>query len=256
MAIIIDGYNFIGRSRKLRIEDPQCREKLFRKLTDYCRLRRKNVIVVFDGANLGPGIDKKQTYGRITILYSSGGGSADEEIARLIRASRQKKQLLVVSSDHEVQNYAKSMGTRVTRSEEFERDMERVFAQNRNWEKMNRPLPNREVQKWLEIFNQSPSEEEEVDFLPEEDVKFFSEESPPKREPTERQERDVDKSVSSSQKKPPAVAAKNKEVPQEEWVQDLKKIKKRTPKKQTLDRIHVHLSELEIQEWLEIFKEK
>ncbi|HWP45814.1 MAG TPA: NYN domain-containing protein [Candidatus Limnocylindrales bacterium] len=256
MTIIIDGYNFIGRSRKLRIEDPHCREKLFRKLTDYCRLRKKDVIVVFDGACLGPGVDKKRTYGRITILYSSGGLSADEEIVRLIRADKQKKQLLVVTSDHEVQNYAKSMGTQVTKSEEFERDIERVFAQNRGREERNRRLSNKEVQKWLEIFSQSPSDEGEVDFPSGEDVKSFPEESPPKREATAMQGSSIDESASPFQKKLPSVARKNKGVLQEERIQKLKKIKKKMPEKQTLDRVHVHLSELEIQEWLKIFKEK
>ncbi len=256
MAIIIDGYNFIGRSRKLRIEDPHCREKLFRKLTDYCRLRKKEVIVVFDGAYLGPGVDKKRTYGRITILYSSGGLSADEEIAKLIRADKQKKQLLVVTSDYEVQNYAKSMGAQVTRSEEFERDIERVFAQNRSREKRNRPLSNKEVQKWLEIFNQSPSEEEEVDFPPEEDIKSFPKGSPPKRDPTEVPGNSINELATPFQKKLPGVTVKSKGVLQGEYVQNLKKIKERMPEKQTLDRVHVYLSELEIQEWLEIFKEK
>ena len=201
-------------------------------------------------------MDKKRTYGRITILYSSGGLSADEEIAKLIRADKQKKQLLVVTSDHEVQNYAKSLGTRVTRSEEFERDMERVFAQNRSREERNRRLSNKEVQKWLEIFSQSSSNEEEVDFPPGEDVKSFPEESPPKREAREVQRNGIQESASPFQKKLPDVAGKNKGVPQEERIQNLKKIKKRMPEKQTLDRVHVHLSELEIQEWLEIFKEK
>lgn len=166
MLVIIDGYNFIGRSRKLRIKDPNCREKLIRDLTEYCRFRKKEIIVVFDGSYLGHVVDKKRTYGRITVVYSSAGSTADEEIGKLIRANQQKADLLIVTSDNEVKSYAQSMGTQVARAEDFEQDMENTFTRNswkmkdtgrvlkkkRKIDRVHVHLSEREIQEWIRVF--------------------------------------------------------------------------------------------------------
>lgn len=237
-TIIVDGYNFIGRSKKLRINDSSCREKLIRSLTEYCRLRKREITIVFDGAYLGCLVNKKQTYGRVTVIYSSGGSNADEEIKKLIRGNRQKRQLLIVTSDNEIRDCARSMGARVTRSEEFEREMEKVFAQNHVQEKANRRLSRKEIEEWIKIFSQPFSEEEELNTSMSCHIKtgFILDQ--------------------------PDVPAKEKlsespqEVSQEDPVERRGKIKRflhNSSRKRELDRVHIHLSEKEIQEWLRIF---
>gem|GEM_PF-1278025 len=235
MPIIIDGYNFIGRSRRLRIEDPDCREKLIQSLIEYCRLRKKEVIVVFDGAYLGHRVNRKRTYGRMTVIYSSGGSNADEEIEKLVRRNQQKKQLHIVTSDNEVRDYARSLGAKVTRSEEFERDMEKTFARNRDPKKRARPLSKKELEAWIKIFTQPRPEEEALDFSFKKKI-----EPSPGEKPSG-----------------PLPGQKHKGVPQEEPFPDgerRKKVRRGPEKRRDVDRVHVYLSETEVQEWLEIFR--
>lgn len=120
--IIIDGYNLIRQSSALSVfdqEDIQMgREALLDMLSSYKRLKHHRITVVFDGIN-APVFSQNRDYVKgIDIKFSRRGESADAVIKRM--AEKERELALVVSSDHEVVNFAASRGAATISSPAFE----------------------------------------------------------------------------------------------------------------------------------------
>ena len=120
--IIIDGYNLIRQSdylSALDLEDIQLgREALIDMLAAYKKIKPHNITVVFDGAqalHLAPHRDRQKG---ISILFSHDGQSADAVIKKM--AAAQKQQALVVSSDQDIIQSAKSNGAATISAPDFE----------------------------------------------------------------------------------------------------------------------------------------
>ena len=90
--IIIDGYNFIRQSSKLRsyesLELAKGRDKLIEMLVRYRTFKQHPIVVVFDGWQEGSLIGKRTIEKGIEIIYSKRGEKADEVIKRLVSKSR------------------------------------------------------------------------------------------------------------------------------------------------------------------------
>ena len=120
--IIIDGYNMIRQSPGLRDLDrmdiQQGREALIDWLAVYKRIRPHKITVIFDGSN-APALSARRDFIKgIAIRFSRGGETADAVIKRMAR--QEKEQALVVSSDREIVETAKSHGAAAISSPEFE----------------------------------------------------------------------------------------------------------------------------------------
>jgi predicted RNA-binding protein with PIN domain len=120
--IIIDGYNMIRQSPVLsdleRIELQNGREALIDWLAVYKRIRPHKITVVFDGSN-APALSVKRDFIKgIAIRFSRSGETADAVIKRMAR--KEKAQAMVVSSDREIIEVAKSHGAATISSPEFE----------------------------------------------------------------------------------------------------------------------------------------
>ena len=72
------------------------------------------VIIVFDGHE-GPGIYPEREY----QLIFSGDRTADDEIKALIIRAKNKSQLIVVSDDRDVRDFARREGAKIKRTNEF-----------------------------------------------------------------------------------------------------------------------------------------
>ena len=89
------------------------------------------------------------------VVFANLGSTADQHIISRINRYANPRKLLVVSSDREIQNAARSRGARVITSEEFSQQMVRTHAPKH---KRRRPKPKeqnlsrREVEEWLSIF--------------------------------------------------------------------------------------------------------
>lgn len=117
--LIIDGYNVLhtcGLIRGKQIAEARARllEHLRRNLDE---VDRKRTTVVFD-SNL-PRETQSETVADVLVEFASDHPSADERIIQLIRKHSAPKQLLVISSDHEIQRAARSRGAKAVDSEDW-----------------------------------------------------------------------------------------------------------------------------------------
>ncbi len=123
MRIIIDGYNLIRQWPELAMLDradlQEGRDALIRELQAYQRIRRHDIVVVFDGrAGSDQGSDRA---GGITVRYSRQGETADGVIIRL--AAESQAGTVIVSSDRFVQAAADRHRVAAISAQEF---MDRV----------------------------------------------------------------------------------------------------------------------------------
>ncbi len=120
--LIIDGYNLIRQSPALARLDArdlqQGREALLEWLAAYRRIKGHAVTVVFDGWESGDFTESRDRVRGMTIIYSRRGEKADEVIKRLAR--REGQRAVVVSSDHEIQEYVERGGGTTLSAAEFE----------------------------------------------------------------------------------------------------------------------------------------
>ena len=121
LHIIIDGYNLIHQSTLISISDQldfqQIREVLIDRLSDYKKIRKHKITVVFDGLN-APGFSRRREVTKgIEVKFSRRGETADTVIKRM--AAREKQKALIVSSDREITDFAASQGAATIASAAF-----------------------------------------------------------------------------------------------------------------------------------------
>lgn len=150
--ILIDGHNLIPKVRGLSLTMVDDEMELIQILNEYARLTRKKLDVYFDNAP----IDKSGTrkFGSVTAHFVRAGSTADDAIIqRISKLKRRTQNTKVISSDQRVQNLAKLNGAQVISSEEFSKEIEKVFSQTPTGGKPDpeRLSPN-EIDHWMQIF--------------------------------------------------------------------------------------------------------
>ena len=152
MPYLIDGHNLIPKLG-LRLDSLDDEEELISRLQEFCRLRRVQLQVFFDGAPPGQAPGRKM--GSVTAHFVHQGSSADAAIElQLARMGKSVKNWTVVSSDGRVQRAARSVHAGVLSSEEFAREMSDTPAASKAVLKNEATLTPGEVQEWLDVFNQ------------------------------------------------------------------------------------------------------
>jgi predicted RNA-binding protein with PIN domain len=151
MPYLIDGHNLIPKLG-LRLDSLNDEEQLIPRLQEFCRLRRAQVEVYFDGAP--PGQVSTRKAGAVTAHFVRKGSSADAAIeSRLARLGKAARNWIVVSSDRRVQSAAGSVHAGVLSSEDFAREMSKAQALGSSMPKHDATLAPDEVEEWLDIFN-------------------------------------------------------------------------------------------------------
>ncbi len=152
MALLIDGHNLIGQLPDLSLADPDDEEQLVARLAAYQRRHRTSITVVFDPGphGGGPGAYERRTPG-IRVLYAPPGLRADDIICRLVRQARDRKGIVVVSSDRAVQDEARYLGAAVLSAQEFARQMAPPAIPPPP-DRKELPVSDSEVQEWLRVF--------------------------------------------------------------------------------------------------------
>lgn len=124
LHIIIDGYNLIRQSHYFRrIESntlERARDTLISKLSEYKKIKRHKITIVFDGTN-APNFFSMTGGGTIKgigVKFSRPGEEADAVIKRMAAYEREKA--LIVSSDNEIVHYVEEKGAATIPSHEFE----------------------------------------------------------------------------------------------------------------------------------------
>ncbi len=133
MFIIIDGYNLIRQSSKLRRYELYSlqagRQALLSQLSDYQQKRGHKITVIFDGWQGEEREEERDRHNNVDIIYSRFGEDADAVIKRL--AAESEEETVVVSSDREIVSFAVSLRKTALSSLEFESVMNRAIASAR-----------------------------------------------------------------------------------------------------------------------------
>lgn len=119
--LIIDGYNLLGALGQVGADQgsraDSGREQLIRDLAAYRQRKAHAITVVFDGWQHGIGTEHHEHRAGVQVIYSRRGERADQVIQRLVRDFGSA--CAVVSSDHEIVNYARNQGALVIAATEF-----------------------------------------------------------------------------------------------------------------------------------------
>ncbi len=157
MPYLIDGHNLIPKLG-LRLDAPDDEQDLITRLAEFCRLRRTQAEVYFDGAP--PGSASTAKLGALKAHFVRQGSSADEAIeARLARLGKAARNWSVVSSDQRLQRAAQAVHARALSSEAFARMVAQVKREQAKWVKESEEKANpEEVEAWLAEFKSRPPE--------------------------------------------------------------------------------------------------
>ncbi len=150
MPYLIDGHNLIPKLG-LHLDSFDDELELLERLQEFCRLRRAQVEVYFDGAPPGEASTRKA--GVVTAHFVRQDSSADAAIeARLIQLKKAAKNWTVVSSDGRVQRAAGAAGAGVMSAEEFAQEMVKAQKTRMTKSKSESALSPDEVEEWLKFF--------------------------------------------------------------------------------------------------------
>lgn len=153
MPYLIDGHNLIPHFG-LSLASLDDELILAQRLSDYCRITRKNGIeIYFDNAQ--PGGLASQSFGLIKIHFVRRPQLADDAIRqRLIKLAKAAKNWIVISSDRQVQAEARSRGAQVLPSDKFALQVMEALRVGLPEDSHQTQLTESEIQNWLDEFNQ------------------------------------------------------------------------------------------------------
>lgn len=126
-------------------------EKLSRYLTES---ERQSTLVVFDLGRRSSKKPQQYNFDGIEVVFSTGFDDADSMIESLIQKHQIPRRLLIVSSDHRIQNAARRRDAKFIDSERWIDRLEHP----RNPQQpvpgvSNKPIPGGDTEYWLEHFD-------------------------------------------------------------------------------------------------------
>ena len=121
--MIVDGYNVLHADpdlkQMIRRDLQEARRILVRRLTEYLGDRRVQVTLVFDGRGGLTDVDV-EIPGKLQVLYSAAGQTADEVIVGILERSDSPRRFIVVTSDMaDIGRTARAMGAGLLSSRDF-----------------------------------------------------------------------------------------------------------------------------------------
>src|SRR5262245_18044802 len=168
---LIDGNNVIGGRVGWHRDKPGSRRRLLRDLARLARTKKLRLSVVFDGAP-DPEFPDGSSYRGVGIFYSRQGSDADARIIEMVEAERNKKNLLVVTSDGRLTSRIRATGARVMRSGAFrqlldaadsaapdqEPEMHELKPESKS--ELKPKLEDDEMNEWMRYFGVEESHDE------------------------------------------------------------------------------------------------
>lgn len=153
MTYIIDGHNLIPKIPGIHLADEDDELQLIELLQEYCRLTRHSVEVFFDGAP--PATSSKKGGGWVHSHFIHKGVTADSAIINYVSGkAKGAKNLVVVSSDHHVQNETRALGSTVLSSEQFAAELIDTLSRKVESSKEEpKTISEQEIKQWLALFN-------------------------------------------------------------------------------------------------------
>jgi predicted RNA-binding protein with PIN domain len=152
MPYLIDGHNLIPKIPGIHLSGMDDEQQLIEVLQAYCRKRRKQVEVFFDGAPASRAGTFK--YGVVKAHFVRQGKTADRAIQeRLLNLGSAARNWIVVSSDHAVQASARTSHAAVQTSDHFAREIAAAeMPTPDSGQSDDRHLSPEELEEWLTLF--------------------------------------------------------------------------------------------------------
>jgi len=145
---IIDGNNLIGKIKRLsdlQNKDKQsAREQLVYLLQNYFSGKKIKVSLHFDGFE-----NSQVNISNGRVIYSDSK-TADEKIKDQISVSKNRKEIIVISSDNGIRNFAKVCGCSLLTSEEFYKE---TAAKNESDDEEKRIKEMNNTDEFKKLFN-------------------------------------------------------------------------------------------------------
>jgi uncharacterized protein len=154
---LIDGNNVIGQRVGWHRDKPGSRRRLLEELARFFRVKKTRIAVIFDGApdqNFPDG----SSYCGVKIFYARSKSNADSRIIEMVEDEKNRKGLIVVTSDRALASYIRLCGVEVMRSGEFRRMLDGT-SRNRS----EPPIKVENLDGWLRYFGVGKEESEETD---------------------------------------------------------------------------------------------
>ena len=151
MPYLIDGNNLMPHVRATTRKD------LLEKVSQFAQAGRVKVSVVFDGAEEQSFPDGSRFKG-VNVFYSQGFADADARIKKFVEAAKEKRALIVVTSDNALANFCRFRGAKVIRSPEFRAKIEAAQI-NRIELTRQRGVKSDDIPDWLSYFGIDNSDE-------------------------------------------------------------------------------------------------
>lgn len=112
MPWIVDGNNLLAQIPGGSRSDPADRRRLASALARFCDARRQTMTLHFDGAPL-EGWQGSSGLGRLRVLHSGAGRSADDAILEEVASAPRAADLTVVTSDRSLAERCRAAGARI-----------------------------------------------------------------------------------------------------------------------------------------------
>lgn len=170
-TILIDGYNLLHKATHLipaHLDLHGQRSHLIHLLSNFARQRQVSLLIVFDNRSEQhrPAAASPAARG-VKIIFTPAGKDADTLIQEHIRQHAARKELTVVSSDHEIQNTARDHGCTILKSEAFARQLRGSSPSRKSGkvklgetgEKTDTHLSQKEIDYWKAMFEQGRDDE-------------------------------------------------------------------------------------------------
>ena len=161
MSYLVDGNNVMGQRVGWHRDKPGARRRLLTELARFARAAGVTVDAVFDGAPEDFFPDGSHFMG-VCVYYAERGSDADERIKQLVEQSRERRTLIVVTSDRRLADYVRRCGARVVSAGEFRRRLDRTCAEDAA---IAEPAPGRDVSakdlgEWMHYFGVAPEDDD------------------------------------------------------------------------------------------------
>lgn len=160
MPILIDGFNLIYKFPELEelmylncLEE--ARKGLLNILKDYERIKKTQILVVFDGKKQPSDNLKSEKVGTIDVYYSLDY-SADFLIKEFTKKNQNPRMITVITSDKDITLFVKRFKAKVIKSESFAEHIKKAIEESEKetlQEKEDNPeITEEDISYWEKIF--------------------------------------------------------------------------------------------------------
>lgn len=162
MSYLVDGNNVMGQRVGWHRDKAGARRRLMSDLARFVRAERVRLSVVFDGAPEDHFPDGSSFMG-VRVFYAARGSDADARIKLLVDGERERRTLVVVTSDRALADYVRRSGVRVLSAGEFRRRVDATETREGERAKGKEPpsMSREELLREMRYFGVAPGDDDE-----------------------------------------------------------------------------------------------